>query len=49
MALYAYFNRIIDLGYFGAVSFKLPQVIFSLSTNTTVISEQCEHGLSSTL
>jgi len=39
-----------DLGLTSAVKAKtaLPYLIFSVSTNTTVISEPCEHGLSST-
>lgn len=39
-----------DLGLPSAVKAAraLPYLIFSVSTNTTVISEPCEHGLSST-
>ena len=37
-----------DLGYFIAVSIKLPRVIFSPSANTKVNLRLCEHGLSST-
>ncbi len=51
MALSGSVNHIeTDLGQlFRRQGIALPYLIFSVSTNTTVISEPCEHGLSSTI